>query len=108
VRRIGSHSERDGRLQLMLALSQSSIGQKIELTFFNAVLLGVLLVDWLSVIGTCDTLDTFIEVVLRWGTGFGLPAFYTKLEFVHMPYNRTELPGPSKETQYSNYLPLEL
>ena len=108
MRRIGSHSERDGRLQLTLALSQSSIGQKIELTFFNAVLLGVFLVGWLSVVGTCDTLDTFIEVVLCWGTGFGLPAFYTKLEFVHMPYNRTELQGPSIEMQYSNYPPLEL
>ena len=40
-----------------------------RLTFFNAILVRVLLVHWLSVISTSNTLNAFIEVVLRWSTG---------------------------------------
>jgi hypothetical protein len=47
---------------------------KVALTLFNAVLLRMLLIHCLPLIGTGDTLNTLIEVVLNWRAAFGLLA----------------------------------
>jgi hypothetical protein len=55
---------------------QEEFGKKVTRTLLNAVLMGKLLVRRLSFMGTGDSLNTLVEVVLDWRTAFGLLALY--------------------------------
>jgi membrane-anchored protein YejM (alkaline phosphatase superfamily) len=58
---------------------ESSGIQIAILTLFNAILIRVLLVHWLSLIGSCNSLNALIEVVLDWSALFGFLAFCVPL-----------------------------
>jgi len=74
VQHIGSRNEQGGRLKHELA-SNWERGAPGRLTFFNAILIWVLLVNWLSLISGGNTLYTLIEVVLGRSTLLGFLAF---------------------------------
>lgn len=60
-------------------------------TLFDAVLVGVLLVHWLSVICTSDTLNALIKVVLCWGAGLRFLAFCNTVSKVQVSNNIAKL-----------------